>query len=311
MLHPIKLLTNDFSLSAGTSATLNFINRADKGLSMRKLYYLGLFLFACNCFGQTREIAITIDDLPLVASKMNTPGNQQRATERFTKIIEVLTENKVPATGFVIAGAIAKGQWTFLEQFHNAGFMLGNHTYSHYNLNQMSADKYIADIARADKILAPLLTEPKYFRYPYLAEGNKQSKPKVLNYLIENHYIIAPVTIDSKDFRFNEQLYRVPYRVRESYITKLKPKYLAYIWQQTLKAEQRANGQPVKQILLIHANLLNSYVLADIIHMYKQNGYTFITLTEALKNPAPALTLPTSEKKAEENIDIERELLPF
>lgn len=262
---------------------------------MKKLYYLFLFLFTCNCFGQVREIAITIDDLPLVASKMDTPGNQQRATERFSKIIEALTENKVPATGFVIAGAIAKGQWAFLEQFRNAGFMLGNHTYSHYNLNQMNADKYIADIDRADKILTPLLTEPKYFRYPYLAEGNKNSKPKILNYLAQKHYEIAPVTIDSKDFRFNEELYHIPFRQREGYIGKIKARYLAYIWQQTLNAEKRANGQPVKQILLIHANLLNSYVLGDIIQMYKQNGYTFISLTEALKNPAPALTVPAIE----------------
>lgn len=265
---------------------------------MRKLYLFCLLFSSFTSLAQTREIAITIDDLPLVASKMDTPGNQQRSTERFNKIVEALTQNKVPATGFVIAGAIAKGQWAFLEQFRNAGFEIGNHTYSHYNLNQMNAEKYIADLDKADKILTPLLTEPKYFRYPYLAEGSKTTKPKVLNYLNEKHYAIAPVTIDSKDFRFNEQLYHVPFRQREAYISKLKPRYLAYIWDQTLKAEQRAKGQPVKQILLLHANLLNSYALNDIIQMYKQNGYTFITLTEALKNPAPSLNFPASEKVA-------------
>lgn len=270
---------------------------------MRKLTFLCLLFSACTGFSETREIAITIDDLPLVASKMDTAGNQQRATERFNKIIEALTENNVPATGFVIAGSIAKGQWAFLEQFRKAGFDLGNHTYSHYNLNQMSAEKYIADVDKADKILTPLMTEPKYFRYPYLAEGSKISKPKVLNYLNENHYVIAPVTIDSKDFRFNEQLYHVPYRSREAYVNKLKPRYLAYIWDQTLRAEKRAKGQPVKQILLIHANLLNSYALSDIIQMYKKNGYTFITLTEALKNPAPALTISAAPDKVSESSD--------
>lgn len=236
-----------------------------------------------------REIAITIDDLPLVASKMDTPGNQKRSTERFMRIIQALKENNVPATGFVIAGSIAKGQWAFLEEFHNAGFQIGNHTYSHKNLNQTNADKYIADVDKADKMLTPLFTEPKYFRYPYLAEGNSQSKPKVLGYLKENHYTIAPVTIDSKDYRFNEQLYHIPYRAREAYVQKLKTSYLNYIWNQTLIAEKRAAGKPVRQILLIHANLLNSYVLGDIIQMYKSHGYTFISLTEALKNPAPSL----------------------
>ncbi|WP_028388937.1 polysaccharide deacetylase family protein [Legionella fairfieldensis] len=279
---------------------------------MRKLYTVFILLFVSHCFAQVREIAITIDDLPLVASKMDTAGNQQRATERFAKIVQALSDNDVPATGFVIAGAIAKGQWAFLEQFRKAGFMLGNHTYSHANLNGMNADKYIADIARADKVLSPVLTEPKYFRYPYLAEGNRITKPKVLDFLKENHYTVAPVTVDSKDFRFNEQLYKVPYREREKYaLTRMKARYLDYIWQQTLKAEHRANGQPVKQILLLHANLLNSYLLSDIIQMYKQNGYKFISLTEALKNPAPALTLPGSENDKEMETKIDSEFLPF
>lgn len=270
---------------------------------MRKLFGSLVFLFTYACFAQDREIAITIDDLPLVASKMNTPGNQQRSTERFMRIIQALTDNQVPATGFVIAGSISKGQWEFLEQFHNAGLVIGNHTYSHLNLNQMSAERYIADLDKADKILAPLMTEQKYFRYPYLAEGNKKTKPAVLSYLASHHYTIAPVTIDSKDFRFNEQLYKVPYHSREAYIGKMKAGYLAYIWKQTLQAERFAKGKPVKQILLIHANLLNSYALEDIIQMYKKNGYKFITLTEALQNPAAPITVPAVEKVKQAKTD--------
>lgn len=269
---------------------------------MRTVCGMLLYGWLSLCIGQVREIAITIDDLPLVASQMNTPANQQRSTERFMKIIQALTENQVPATGFVIAGAIEKGQWAFLEQFKQAGFMIGNHTYTHHGLNQWSAQKYIADVDRADKKLAPLLTEPRYFRYPYLAEGNKTSKPLVLDYLKAHQYIVAPVTIDSKDFQFNEQLYHVPYRAREKYIQVIKPRYLNYIWQQTLRAEKRAKEAPVKQILLIHANLLNSYLLGDVIQMYKEKGYTFISLTEALKNPAPVLTFPTPEKTVLEKI---------
>lgn len=270
---------------------------------MRKLTGLCILLSVFQCAAQTREIAITIDDLPLVASKMDTPGNIQRSTERFAKIIQAFTDNHVPATGFVIGGAIEKGQWEFLEKFRNAGLMLGNHTYSHKSLNQIGAEKYIADIERADKVIAPLLTEPHYFRYPYLAEGNKQSKPIVLNYLTEHHYIVAPVTIDSKDFEFNERAYKVRFRDREQYIIKqLKPRYLAYIWQATLKAEKKAKDKPVKQILLIHSNLLNSYALDDVIHMYKQNGYKFISLKEALENPATVISYPASDSSSVEKI---------
>ena len=274
---------------------------------MFKLFCFYLALFSSLCFAQEREIAITIDDLPLVASKMNTAANQKRATDRFTNIVNAFVTYKVPATGFVIAGAIEKGQKAFLEQFLKAGLTLGNHTYSHYNLNAMSAEKYIADIDRADKILAPIISTPKYFRYPYLAEGNKRSKQKVLDYLNEHQYIVAPVTIDSKDFDFNESTYKVPFHSREAFIQKLKPRYLAYIWKQTLNAEKRSQKGGSKQILLIHANVLNSYLLGDILEMYQKNGYKFISLTEALKNPAPAITFPAI--KSGDGADLENELL--
>lgn len=256
---------------------------------MDKLLFLFIALLCSVSFAEIKEIAITMDDLPLVASRMDTPGNQQRASDRFTQIVQTFQKYKVPVIGFVIAGAIEKGQWAFLEQFRQAGFMLGNHTYSHYDLDHVSAEQYIADIDRADKILAPIMTQPKYFRYPYLAEGTKEKKQKVSAYLKEHKYFIAPVTIDSKDFNFNEMLYKVPYRSRIEYIQKIKPRYLAYIWNQTLRAEKSTHGSGMKHILLIHANLLNSYVLGDILEMYQNKGYKFISLTDALKNPAPTV----------------------
>jgi peptidoglycan/xylan/chitin deacetylase (PgdA/CDA1 family) len=279
----------------------------NNGLSLLKFLCISTALCSSLCFAQDHEIAITIDDMPLVASQMGTPGNKQRSTERFTKIVEAFIKYKVPATGFVIAGSIEKGQWSFLEQFRKAGLMLGNHTYSHWNLNQMSAEKYIADIDRADKILTPIMTDPKYFRYPYLAEGNKNTKQKVYDYLAAHHYTIAPVTIDSKDFDFNAMAYKVPFRSREAYIKKLKPRYLAFIWKQTQLAEKRANGKASKQILLIHANILNSYLLEDVLEMYQKNGYKFISLTEALKNPAPAIIFPAI--KNDMGTQLEDELL--
>lgn len=253
---------------------------------MKKTYGLWIFIvlhfFTLSCFAQTREITITIDDLPFVGTTHNKPANLKREHDRFMKIMQSLIDHQVPATGFVIPGSIEKDQWQLLQRFHDAGFLIGNHTYSHANLNRTSAEKYIEDIARADKILAPLMTRPKYFRYPYLAEGQGQTKQAVHDYLIDNDYIVAPVTIDSKDFQFNAQLFAIPWSQRDKHLNRIKKNYLDYIWKQTLRAEKNSNGQPTKQILLIHANLLNSHFLGDIIQMYKDHGYQFITLDEAM-----------------------------
>lgn len=258
-------------------------------------------LFSTFSFAYEKEIAITIDDLPFVGTAGRNEAKLQRKHDRFMAIVQALVDNKVPATGFVIANSIEKDQWQLLEAFKDAGFIIGNHTYSHANLNATSAEKYIANIEKADKILEPLMGSPKYFRYPYLAEGHGEKKAEVLTYLHDHDYIVAPVTIDSKDFQFNQRLYAIPYRLRDKNINQLKQKYLAYMWNQTLKAEQRApkvEGKPVKQILLIHANLLNSHAMGDIIELYRKNGYRFISLPEALDGLAPTAA-PAAEAHKE------------
>jgi peptidoglycan/xylan/chitin deacetylase (PgdA/CDA1 family) len=258
-----------------------------KGIALSSIILFSSTLFAEN------EIAITIDDLPFVGSGTSTPSSLKRTQERFMAIVNTLVENQIPATGFAIGGAVAKNEWDLLETFRNQGLTIGNHTYTHLSLNSISAEKYISDVERADKTLTKVMTEPKYFRYPYLAEGKGEKKEKVQAYLADHGYTIAPVTIDSKDYEFNAQFYHIPYRQRTQRLEQFKKRYLAFIWKQTLRAEKRAKkveGQPVKQILLIHANLLNSLCLGDIINLYRKNGYKFITLEEALKgNTAPII----------------------
>ncbi|KTC86414.1 polysaccharide deacetylase family protein [Legionella brunensis] len=238
-------------------------------------------------FAQKREIAITIDDLPFVGESQNF---------HLDMIISTLKNNEVPATGFVIAKEVTPKNMKMLHKFHDAGLGLGNHTYSHVNLNHVKAKTYIQEIDAADKILLPVMTEPKYFRYPYLAMSQGSKKDEVLHFLNAKNYQIAPITVDSKDFLFNQILYAVPEKERRGFLSVLKKCYIDFIWQQTLKAEEHnrlANKPDQAQILLIHANLLNAYVLPDIINLYKENGFTFISLEEALKtageNPKPVI----------------------
>lgn len=246
---------------------------------IKKQFFVLLLLATLSAlsYAQKREIAITIDDLPFVGESQNFHLNM---------IIKTLKNNEVPATGFVIGKEVTPKNMKMLHKFHDAGLGLGNHTYSHLNLNRVTTETYIHEIDAADKILLPVMTEPKYFRYPYLAMSQGSKKDEILQHLISKNYQIAPITIDSKDFLFNQILYAVPEKERRGFLGVLKQCYIDFIWQQTLKAEEHnrlANKTDQAQILLIHANLLNAYVLPDIINLYKQNGFTFISLEEALK----------------------------
>lgn len=227
-----------------------------------------------------KEIAITIDDLPFVGAASKTPGDVRRTKDRFHSLLNHLNEYKIPATGFVIAGSIGKNE-DLLQEFHDSGYVIGNHTYSHLNLGTTNTAKYIHDVEKADQRLIPLMDGVKYFRYPYLAESKGIKKQEIYDFLAQNNYVIAPVTVDSKDYRFNSQLLGINWRNRMQHLPSIKKRYLEYIWQQTIRAERNYADQP--QILLIHANLLNSEALGDIIYMYQEKGYKIISLEEALR----------------------------
>lgn len=249
-----------------------------------------------NVHAESKELAITIDDLPYVGDKKNFHLNM---------IIDTAKSNQVPLTGFVIAKTVDKSNWETLRKFREAGFNIGNHTLSHVNLNRVTADQYIQDIDDADKILASVMSEPKFFRYPYLAMSKGDKKNKVLGYLSYKNYHVAPITIDSKDFIFNQLLMSVPEANRRGFFTHLKASYLDYIWEQTLLAEEHSRElhKPDRtQILLIHSNLLNAYALADIIQLYRQHGYTLVSLNDALSNTHKPKQMPAKPEVQHESI---------
>lgn len=266
--------------------------------------FFGTLFFVALSHANQKSMVITIDDLPFVGEYRNF---------HLAMIIDTLTKNEVPATGFIIASEVRENNWDLLQKFKDSGFGLGNHTYSHANLNQLQPKEYMHQIKAADDILSRVMTEPKYFRYPYLAMSNGKKKEAILCYLAQKNYQVAPITIDSKDFAFNQRLMSVPEADRRAYLTELKPFYLDFIWAQTLKAEEHTqyhHNPDQAQILLIHANLLNAYVLPDIIELYKQKGYSFTSLENGLKTfketyhcttPQPKLVKNTTKPRPKTN----------
>lgn len=241
---------------------------------IKKLFFI-FIVYICvaqNVLASERMIAITIDDLPFVGEARHFHLN---------KIINTLTKKSVPATGFVIASEVRKSDYPVLNRFREAGLALGNHSLTHANANTMRLEDYLAEIENSDALLSSVMTIPKYYRFPYLAEGRGENKKTIAHLLQSKGYQVAPVTIDSKDYKYNQLLMAVPEWERRRFLAQLTPIYLDFIWKQTRKAEKSiAKNKP--QILLVHANLLTAYTLSAIIAMYQSHGYRFVTLQEAL-----------------------------
>src|SRR5215831_9357520 len=127
-------------------------NRA-RGPMMQKISYAVLavlVLFARLGLAQSpahpRSVAITIDDGPAV-NEMKDLGNFQRIARG---LLSALEAEKVPATIFINERQInvqgqRDGRAGVLAQWLDAGYDLGNHTYSHPSLNKVSLREFEDD----------------------------------------------------------------------------------------------------------------------------------------------------------------------
>src|SRR5262249_1641027 len=118
---------------------------------------------------------------------------------------------RLPAAAFVIGDKLEEpdrpATYALVRDWMTAGFTLGNHTYSHRSLNKMPVEAYIADVARDDLLLRPLMAQrketPHWFRRPYLETGaTLADKHRFESWLAEHGYRVAPVTVENSDWMF-------------------------------------------------------------------------------------------------------------
>jgi len=131
------------------------------------------------CAQPRKSIAITMDDLPVVSTRTDLKTRQ----EITRKILAHIRHAHAPVTAFVNEGKLyANGQRDeqqvdLLRMWADAGLELGNHTYSHFNLNKGLAE-YEADLLKGEPITRELMAahgkKLRYFRHPYLFAGRTQ-----------------------------------------------------------------------------------------------------------------------------------------
>jgi peptidoglycan/xylan/chitin deacetylase (PgdA/CDA1 family) len=244
-----------------------------------------------SCAAQ--KIAITFDDLPLNGELP--PGVTKVEIAKDT--LAVLKKWHIPpAYGFINAkrlegsqdGADALKLWASAEP-------VGNHTYSHIDLNQNSVEAFEREIAENEPVLE--LLNPSgdwhWLRYPFLREGDTLEKRNaVRDYLKVHGYKVAQVTMEWGDYFWNTAYARCAAKNDAKGMDWLRTSYLS-----TASAEidhyrelsKIVFGRDINYVLLLHLGSFSSTILPAAFDLLKKKGFRFVTLQAAESDAAYAI----------------------
>ena len=247
-----------------------------------------------------RQVAITIDDLPAAAANSMSVAS---ITEMTTKLLAALTQNKVPAVGFVNEKELyyhwgeVDERIKALDMWLDAGFELGNHTFGHTSLNLSGLQEFEDSVIQGETVTRLLLAQHnkklRYFRHPYLDTGRDlQTRREAEAFLVARGYRIAPVTLDAWDWNFAGVYADAKKRGDAALQQEVVGSYLSYHAEMFAYEEKLSKdliGYEPKQILLLHANQLEADHIGELLDMMRKRGYRFITLEDALSDSAYSL----------------------
>ncbi|GAB3047571.1 polysaccharide deacetylase family protein [Stenotrophomonas tumulicola] len=274
---------------------------------MKITLWTWLLLAACGIAQAAeadRRIAVTIDDLPWARLDEMAPPDLQA---RHQALLQQLRLADVPIVGFVnenkleADGVVQPQRVQMLRDWLDAGYALGNHTYSHMDLNAKGVDAFQQDFLRGEQVLRPLLAErgqvPTWVRHPYLRAGRTPADRQLMASFFAGHgYRIAPVTVDNGEWVWAFAYANVlngqpPSAEREAALERLRRGYVPYMLNKLDYYERQSQallGYALPQVWLMHANELNGAVFAELAAATRRRGYRFISLDEALRDPAYA-----------------------
>jgi peptidoglycan/xylan/chitin deacetylase (PgdA/CDA1 family) len=247
-----------------------------------------------------KTIAFTFDDLPVSNIGQNPePESRQQATEITGKILDTLKEHNIRATGFVIEMNLnTPGARDFyaglLEDWLRNGHLLGHHGYSHLQFGEVTLSAYEDDFLHGD-VIVPLLLDyrgikERYYRYPYNDTGDTaEKKNSFLAFLAAHGYASAPMTFENDDWMYSSLYDDALARKDVASAKRLEQEYLAES-QRKIAFIEKLSGmdfhRQIPQVTDLHVTRMNADLLDELLNLFERNGYKFISMQEALADPA-------------------------
>jgi peptidoglycan/xylan/chitin deacetylase (PgdA/CDA1 family) len=256
--------------------------------------YLGLILIiaisiSCDAFKND-------SNKPKIAFSFDDGSTKDRLTynnsDWNSMIRKQLKDNQIQAIWFVAGRGMDndKGK-QLMQKWSDAGHIISNHTYSHYNYHDslMTCEKFIEDILKCDSLISGYENFKKIFRFPYLKGGNTIEKRDCINaYLQQKGYEHGWVTIDASDWYINMRLMSRLKQYPDADISGFREYYINHIFERAQYYNELSveiNNRQVKHTLLLHFNLTSALFLNDLIEKFRKEGWIIVDYNEAIKDP--------------------------
>lgn len=270
------------------------------------IIFSGLLPFAAFA-ADGKQVAITIDDLPVASA---TPLTLEERRSVTSELLKALHEHDANAVGFVNEDKLLEdggidANVALLESWLEHGMELGNHTFGHLGMHRTDLQQMKAAVLKGETVsrwLSERADRPyRYFRHPFTQTGNSmEEKQDFENFLASHGYTVAPFTIEHTDYLYSciyDQI--VAGNKPGISASQLNKEYLEHLGDavdafETMSEEIFARQIP--QVWLIHANRLNAATLDASLKIFRERGYSFITLEEALADPAYATPAAPSKR---------------
>ena len=183
---------------------------------------------------ERKKVALTFDDVP---------------NEEYTAmLLDGLKERGVKATFFVL-GQEAENHPELMERMVEEGHLIGNHTYSHVNLSQLTDSAAREEIEKANQTIERYTGQPVCFLRPPFGAGKKELEQEL-------EMIQVLWTVDTMDWACQDEG-----KICETVFSQVK------------------DGS----IILMHDEYLPTVRAAlSVIDCMQEQGYEFVTVDEIL-----------------------------
>lgn len=237
-----------------------------------------------------QQIAFTWDDVPAHGTL---PAGETRVEVAQTLIAAMKDAHMPPAYGLVNGVQTEREPLStpVLEMWRDAGLPLGNHTWSHPNLNSSSLADWEADLLKNEPLLKKHMgnADWHWIRYPYIAEGETAEKRVAARrFLAEHGYKIAAVTMSFGDYAYNDPYARCVAKKDSAAIAQLETSYLDAASDATDYSRAMSKAlyeRDIPYVLLMHVGAFDARMLPRLLKLYRDRGFSFVTLQQAESDP--------------------------